>query len=221
MYEPVEYGRLNVARSPSSVLEHSLVEALSKLDGAELAVDAAGRLVTADGLVIDSPLENLALYEALLSTPAVDGFITLSATSSHDGSDTTYTFTVPESDRLDLAAAAISAASDKTGELTIDEIMGISGYVGVADELSSLVGDFTYDPSATYDGRTADVLLNLVPTEDKLVTELISEGFITFTPVDAYIDPNEAGGIDAFAQAATDAVQVLEFVHEYDIPEPQ
>ncbi len=222
-YLPVEFGRLNVARSPASVLEHSLVEALSKLDGAtEVTVDAAGRLVF-DGVTIDSPLENLALYEALLTTDAVDGVITLTVSANMDGQDVTYSWSIPEDmDRLDLAAAALAAASDKTGDLTIDEIMGITSFVGAEDALADLVASYTYDPNLVYEGRTADVLLNLEPFEDKLVSELIADGFITFTPVDAYIQDNvEATGIDVFTQAADDAVQVLEFIHEYDIPEPQ
>src|SRR5690606_37287652 len=60
----VELGRLSVGRSPSKVLDHALDEALSKLtaDGAVIAIDSSGRL-TVDGTTIDSPLENLALYD--------------------------------------------------------------------------------------------------------------------------------------------------------------
>jgi hypothetical protein len=68
----VEFGRLNIARSPDSVLEHSLVEALSKLDGltwdVDVKVDEAGRLTIGDA-TIDSPLENLAIYEAKVTSP--------------------------------------------------------------------------------------------------------------------------------------------------------
>lgn len=215
--QAVEFGRLNIARAPSKVLDHSLVEALSKLDGGvvgdTLTLDPAGRLVTADGSVIDSPLENLAIYEALLTATASNGVITLSATASKDGTDTTYTITAPESMRLDLAASALAAASDKTGELTIDEIVGISSFIGVDDELASLVTSYTYDRQSTYDGLNVWVLVEnngvYVPTQVDLYET------IEWTTVQANsIKDNAAGGIDVFTQAADDAVQALEYVHD-------
>lgn len=103
--QEVEFGRLNIARAPDKVLDHSLLEALSKLDGGilgeDITLDPSGRL-TIDGVTIDSPLENLALYEALLSTAAVDGVITLSLSDTHDGQDVSYSFSVPEDTRLEL-----------------------------------------------------------------------------------------------------------------------
>ena len=69
MVSEVEFGRLNIARSPSKVIDHALSEALSKLDGVvitaatlEAVTDPSGRLVAPDGSTIDSPLENLAIY---------------------------------------------------------------------------------------------------------------------------------------------------------------
>lgn len=211
----VEFGRLNIARSPASVLEHSLVEALSKLDGGvlgeDVTLDPAGRL-TIDGSTIDSPLENLALYEALLTAPVDDeGNVTLSVTTSVEGAGTvTYSFTVPESVRLDLAASAFAAASDKTGDITIDEVVNISKFLEVDDELAGLVGDYTYS-DAIYDQTKVWILLETSPgvLEPTLVT--VSD-YVTFNPVPA-ID-GDTDGIDRFTQAADDAIQVLEFVHD-------
>ncbi|SIS67436.1 hypothetical protein [Neptunomonas antarctica] len=216
--QAVEFGRLNIARAPSSVLEHSLVEALSKLDdgvfGETVTLDPSGRLVI-DGSTIDSPLENLALYEALLVTAAVDGVITLSASASKDGADTTYTFEVPESIRLDLAASALAAASDKTGALTIDEIAGISGFIGVADELATYVTDYTYDRTDMYGDVSVWVLVENEETGVYVPTYVNILESVTFTDVeDNSIKVNVDGGIDVFTQAADDAVQVLEFVHD-------
>jgi hypothetical protein len=216
--QAVEFGRLNIARAPSKVLEHSLVELLSKLDGGILydsvTLDPAGRLVV-DGSTIDSPLENLALYEALLTTPAVDGVITLTASSSHDGADTTYSFSVPEDARLDLAASAIAAASDKTGELTIDEIVGISSFIGVSDELASYIPSFTYDRVDTYTDVNVWVLEpqpdgSYLPVEKELLTAVDWN-----TVEDNSIKENTDGGIDVFTQAADDAVQAIEYVHDF------
>lgn len=104
LLQSVEFGRMNIARSPASVIEHALTEALSKLDKLEITgdniddfTDESGRL-TVDGLTIDSPLESLALYQALVDADAKevneDGMLVISATSSHDGADTTYTLLV-------------------------------------------------------------------------------------------------------------------------------
>ena len=75
----VELGRLSVGRAPEKVLTHSLDEALSKLTaaGAVIAVDSTGRL-TVNGVTIDSPLENLALYDKYMTTGSLPG-VTLPA----------------------------------------------------------------------------------------------------------------------------------------------
>lgn len=211
----VEFGRLNIARAPDSVLEHSLVEALAKLDdgvfGETVTLDPSGRL-TVDGVTIDSPLENLALYKALLTAPAVDGVVTLSVSTTVEGEgNVTYTFSVPESVRLDLAASALAAASDKTGTLNVDEVVNISKFLDVDDELAALVGSYTYDTTATYDGVTVWVLVETSPGVFT-ATEVSILDAVTFNTVPA-IDGDD-DGIDQFTQAADDAVQVLEFVHD-------
>lgn len=218
--QEVEFGRLNVARAPSKVLEHSLLEALSKLDGGiigdTVTLDASGRLVTADGDTIDSPLENLAIYQALLTAPITpEGTVVLSITSTKDGGTTTYTLTLPADIRLDVAASAIAAASDKTGELTIDEIVGISSFIGVDDELSELVGSYTYDRQETYDGVMTWVLIYDPVNGVYVPTEVNVFDTVNFNTVDTTsIKDNTSGGIDIFTQSADDAVQVLEYVHD-------
>jgi len=241
--QPVEFGRMNIARAPDSVLEHSLTEALSKLDGLIITpetiatlTDASGRLLTNDNLTIDSPLENLALYEALLTAPTVDGMLVLSATSSHDGADATYTVLVDPAVRLDLAASAIAASSDKTGALTVDEIVLISSFMGVDDELGALVsGDYTYDKDAAFAGEEATILVD--PEGDgtyitvtgevlNLMNEYSPDAFNVIQQPVVMDYPNEADvqfeegltGISLFTQAADDAVQVLEFVHDTSAP---
>lgn len=224
--QAVEFGRLNVARSPEKVLDHSLAEALSKLNdgtlGDTVTLDPAGRLVV-DGVAIDSPLENLALYQALLATPAVDGTITLSVTSTSDGQSTTYSFSVPEDARMELAAATLAAASDKTGDLTVDEVYNISSFLGVNDELSTYltagaVNDYNRD--TTYAGVEVPILDPRDTDGDGVIDTYvpISADVLThvdFNQVDATsILNNTTGGIDVFTQMADDALQVLEFVHD-------
>lgn len=231
--QEVEFGRLNVARSPTTVIEHSLTEALSKLDGLTLGedvtLDASGRLVV-DGVTIDSPLENLALYEALLTAPVSVNeddvsVVTLTATASSDGQDTTYTFVVPQDAVLELAASALSAASDKTGELTIDEVIGITGFLGedTLNALQTYVTDGSiddYSASDTYSGVTVVVLDEQTNSEGDTIYvpitvdiyEVLEDDFGTVDT--SSIFNNEDGGIDVFTNMANDAVQVLEYVHD-------
>jgi hypothetical protein len=211
----VEFGRLNISRSPSKVMEHSLVEALSKLDGGvfgdTVTLDPAGRLVI-DGNTIDSPLENLAIYQALLTTPAVDNVVTLSITATAEGGDeVTYSFSIPESDRLDIAASAIAAASDKTGELNVDEIVGISKFLGADDDLASLVADYTYSRTDTYGDVQVWIMREVSPgIMEPVLVNIMDE--VEFNDIPTIDGDND--GIDRFTQAAEDAVQVLEFVHD-------
>jgi hypothetical protein len=82
----VGFGRLNVVRSPSQVLESKFDEAIFGLNTAEkISLDASGRLlltkraVGADGVeytykkAIDSPGENLALYKKVMSEGHLEG----------------------------------------------------------------------------------------------------------------------------------------------------
>ena len=215
--QAVEFGRLNIARSPSKVLDHALTEVLSKLDGGvvgdTITLDPAGRLVTVDGATIDSPLENLAIYEALLTATSVGGTITLSV---NDG-DSTYTLTLPTDLRLDLAASALAAASDKTGELTIDEIVGISTFLGVEDELGALVtsSSYTYDRTEVYTDGVLDVWVLVEDNGVFVPTQVDLYDAVEWNTIeDNSIKDNTTGGIDLFTQAADDAVQALEFVHD-------
>lgn len=231
----VEFGRLNVARSPESVIDHSLTELLSKLDGETITADTldemtddSGRLLVTndDGTIstIDSPLENFALYVALIeaagSDPDADSY-TLSITTSPMGDDPVESFsmTVDADVVLTLAASAFSAASDKYGDLTIDEIMNITSFVDLDDELSALVDSdsYSYDREALYGDITVTVLKEVVidgttyfqPTEVTLLDEVV---FNTVPTID-----DDANGIDVFTQQADDAVQVLEYIHDYAI----
>ena len=63
--QEVEFGRLAVARSPDRVLAQQLREVAAVLGSAgTISLDAAGRLV-ADGVEVDSPLQNLAIHQEL------------------------------------------------------------------------------------------------------------------------------------------------------------
>ncbi|TNF36333.1 MAG: hypothetical protein EP315_04305 [Gammaproteobacteria bacterium] len=217
--QEVELGRLNIARAPSRVLSHALDEAVTKLDGVvvtadniENYTDTAGRLMV-DGVAIDSPLENLALYASLVNTdPNADGNIVITVTVSSDGGSSTSTLTVDADVAMQLAAAAFAAASDKTGTLSIDGIAYISGFLDV--NITAAVDTFTYDREAVYGDETVWILVNTGTEENPVyvpdeVNIMDVVQFNTITPIEA-----DGNGIDTFAQAADDALQVIEYIHD-------
>lgn len=72
--QEVELERANVARAPDKVMAKSLDAALTKIaNGTEITTDTAGRIVV-DGVTIDSPLENLALYQFIMNTGGSDSW---------------------------------------------------------------------------------------------------------------------------------------------------
>jgi hypothetical protein len=122
--QEVDFGRTSVIRSPDAVLEQSLEEAVTKLATAQcLSLDPAGRLVTTslvDGEVlsaaIDSPLENLAIYRQLMLTGDLGAFVEL-----------------PDPNVLNTAARGLGAAADKTGKVTVDQVVYSNQIMGLLD----------------------------------------------------------------------------------------
>ena len=253
LVQEVEFGRMNIARAPDNVTDHALVEALMKLDGVTIDskadlleyTDDAGRLSSDEGTV-ESPVESLAVFEALLTAPIENGLLVLSATSSHDGSTDTYTLKVDPDFRLDLAAAAIAAASDKTGELEYSEIVHIASITGVLDELALYSVAYSYDPER-YDYEvtlslpqplagdgdpetpesTDPVTFNLddwldegktIDGVDYAFNEVMVPSLTSDPSADdgTYDYSGDLSGIYLFTQAADEAVQVLEIVHEFE-----
>jgi len=138
----VELGRLSVARSPSHVLQKALDETLANyttdMDSLYTltAEQAAALLKTQYDTVvrIDSPLENLALYQELLA----DGSTQLPVTPAS---------------RNDLAAILLGSASDKTVPITEDTVKAVSIILGVQDNLTA--SDITEIATKAEDVRAA------------------------------------------------------------------
>ncbi len=144
----LELGRLNVARAPSHVLDRSLADALSSMqpafynqvlaiaDNAALTMDqkvaALQTLVKqtftdTSVVMVDSPLQNLALYKNLLTTGQI-----VSSSGTYDASTSA-------TRALLLAAVFIGTASDKTLPVStatvdaINKIMTLTLPTGVSD----------------------------------------------------------------------------------------
>jgi hypothetical protein len=192
----VSFDRLNMGRSPSKVLDHAYNEAVSSILSSSTAVtyDSAGRLVvTIDGeqKVIDSPLENLALYTTFLK----DGGLTIKDSSGN----VVYSTTDPQ-----VAASLLAAASSKEGEaLTVDTVMYLNENI-LKTAPSVNLSSFTYDRSVVY----GDVTLT-----DAAGATLNALTVLNALNGDAYAD----SGVTGFAQAADDARTIIEFVHNNPI----
>jgi hypothetical protein len=175
MLQTVSFGRESVSRSPSSVIDKSYAEALKAINLAvpglcgELAPaitkDPAGRIVlclasetepvTYAWKTIDSPLENMGLYRAVMKdgcfrpideevrgeeggTIIVTTFLTDAAKAYlFDSSlghlvcaDDSVSETPTKPDMLS-GAVFIAAGADKTSPVTLDEIINVNTYLGV------------------------------------------------------------------------------------------
>jgi hypothetical protein len=113
----VELGRLSVARSPDKVLARALDEVISNWDPAMASLYNMSAADFADYVaanwdsitIVDSPLQNLAMLEALL-----DGSLDLSSMGI-----TPYSTT-------DLAAIFLGVASDKNVPISTDTVIAIN-----------------------------------------------------------------------------------------------
>ena len=196
----VEFGRASVARSPDTVTDRALEEALDALtaDGVVIDTDAAGRITyTLDGVTIstiDSPLENLALY------------IQLSEELAFELEEEPVSAALGDLATLETAAALFAAVADKTGDITLDYLVYQNVITGV-----ELQGEFYDYSSFTYDREDyPTVPYNYYDTDG--VTILSS-----FVDLSAYLeDENGAlpdGEAALFAAAADDALEVIELLH--------
>lgn len=162
--QEVELERANVARAPEKVMDKALDAAVEKLLTADVVeTDAAGRLMysTDDGetfLTIDSPLENLALYQALLTAGDVASWedVQLDWTSIAVGDAEVDLSFLSALEGFDVAAL-LAAAWSKEGEITLDALLYVNTTLGIntVDTSSGepVVGyfDFTDGTTETYD----------------------------------------------------------------------
>jgi hypothetical protein len=216
--QEVELGRLNVGRAPTSVLDRRAEEVIVLLNSATaVSVDAAGRLVlTVDGedKTIDSPLENLAIYVALMTSGTIPGVDDLPGTDFDflvDG-----VFTAAD---LAMTDSFLAAATDKTGVFTTDEIAYINAFLDINTVTTGTTtysvidySGFTYDRSDTYGAITAEVLVQ--ESDGTWVVETVN----IYDEVFGGDDYTASGTLSAYTQSADDARAVINFIHEYEVP---
>ncbi len=214
----VELGRLNVGRAPTQVLDRRAEEVITLLNSAtELSLDAAGRLVvTVDGVAktIDSPLENLAIYVALMTTGTIPGVDDLPGTEFDHLVDGVLT-----AEDLISATAFAAGATDKTGSFSVDEVAYLNAFLGINIEKTGDVSysvfdfsEFTYDRSDMYGDITVEVLIK--QPDGSYVPTVINVYEVIF----GSMDYSGSGSISVFSQAADDARAIINFIHEYEVP---
>jgi len=213
--QEVELGRLNVGRSPNKVTDRAYAEAIATLNSAtDVDVDKAGRMVVTlnDGTekTIDSPIENLALYTTLLNEKHLPGL----EVGDEVLGDLAF-LKDPGSlgkDRLDVAASLLAASADKFGTLNVDQIAYMSSILGIAAMTPADHVDYSsydYNRNETYTGNISYYVKRPDGTVQQ-VTEPVLDvvfGGVNYTSSDGT-------GIGDFSQAADDALQMIEFVHE-------
>ncbi|WP_156135515.1 hypothetical protein [Novosphingobium malaysiense] len=219
LVQEVEMGRLNVGRAPTSVLIQRADEVVALLSTATaITTDAAGRLVVTnpDGTTktIDAPLENLALYVALMTEGTIPGVTDLPGTDFDFLVDGELT---PED--MAVATSLLAGASDKFETLSPDAVAYINAILDIND---TTVGDVTYsdvdystynyDRSDTYGDVTTTVLIkqddgSWLPTEVNIYDAVFGNE-----------DYSGTGTFTAFATAVDDARTVINYIHEYAVP---
>ncbi len=192
----VELGRLNLGRAPTKVLTHAADEALSKITvpGVTLGLDPAGR-ITVDGVAIDSPLENLALYIAVMTGDQK----VLSALEP----------LLADRSVLEIAAALLGGSADKTGEITND----VTFYSNVIYDIVPAGEDYVDYGDMTYDRSLYDAVVFYHYYDTDGVTVLnASVNLKDYLEATQPALPAE-GGITLFSVAADDALEVVEIIH--------
>lgn len=148
----VDFGRLNIVRSPQSVLDQAFEEAMKTIEaGDDFTLDFCGRLSiwnyndTGELVLtktIDSPRENMALYQYLMT-------YMYEKTAENNYQNRLAFLHDYQIDPLLLAAGCFSAGSDKTGTVDIDEVVYINGFLDCCG-LNPILNDHDYDFNHDY-----------------------------------------------------------------------
>lgn len=238
-----DFGRLNLIRSPQSVLDQALQEAINGLtqEGVtQITTDASGRLIAIIGAedwlvnyddnplndefndkTIDSPRENMAIYQEIMSNNLNDQLSFLSD----------YGF--DESDIYPLAYSAMAAGGDKTGTIIIDELAYMNNWFlkwdspdiielpespDVKDRRYYDFRDFSYSREEVYGNKFVRIT-RLSPNGSWTNTFHSIQEVAPWTKPSLLIGYENGNNVNVtgFSNAADDAVQVLEFIHESDL----
>ena len=133
-----------------------------------------------------------------------------------------------------LAASLLTGAADKTGTMTLDKVIYINSIFGI-NQLGTLPGEvdgvtyfdfrgFSYDKAGVYGTERGSLecrpnlgyMWVLRPADDTGL--LWASDCLNILSEVHHLRGNETVNVRAFTQAADDALQVLEYIHEYSVP---
>lgn len=136
-----------------------------------------------------------------------------------------------------LAASLLAGAADKTGALSLDKVIYINSIFGI-NQLGALPGEvqgityfdfrsFTYNRQAVYGQQRRSMQCHPSPGNGFVwvlrpadSTGLLWESACTNILTEVrHFRGNESANVRGFVQAADDALQVIEYVHNYRVPE--
>jgi hypothetical protein len=206
------------------------------------ALDDEGNVIQETVIIaktIDSPLENLAIYEALLNdgallsenvaltAEAIAALPTSLAGLADASVDVGDTDNIDDGD-LSIAMTFLAAATDKTGTFSTDEIAYINTILGInlsefEDDEGEGTGIYYSDidySGIVYDRSVFDLTTTvLVETQDGVWTETPVNIYTAVFDGEAYVvAPEDVATLADWTQAADDAREVIEFIHEYAVP---
>lgn len=151
--QEISLGRANVARAPASVMEDALDEALGKIaGGTAITTDAAGRIMV-DGVTIDSPRENLALYQFIMTEGGSNSWTDVLANASTNMPPAIANLLASGWDPTGLLGAAFSKSEPILMDAVLYEhsILGVNEVTGSGDTLQIDYISFTDGVTETYD----------------------------------------------------------------------
>jgi hypothetical protein len=246
--QEVDFGRTNVVRSPASVLQTQLEDAVVNLATADcVSSDPAGRLVTStvvDGVVssaaIDSPLQNLAIYRQLMLT----GYL----------GTATAPLALPAGPLI-TAARGLGAAVDKEAKVGVDMVAYLNQILGLTDETVTTFlpktcisvkeevkgvvqmvrkcflnyGAYAYNRSSNFGSLPSPAYIPAAAPQagwfeylavlEPTPTFGIAEGPILTAVPELSVAPTlTASNIGGFAQSSDDTRAVIEFMHSWPVP---
>ena len=243
--QEVEFGRVNEARSPDSVFAGQLEDVLIKLATADTtSLDPAGRMVTStcgegeDTITstIDSPLQNLAVYRQLMLTGSIGtelpenaDYLLTAARGLGVASDKGGAVNVDMVAYINMLMGLDVAPTmlPKLSETYREEVQGtiqpvVKQFLDYGAFGYERGGNFGALPSPAYIPEEAPVsgyfeYLWLVPLSDPPEFEILRGPIMTavFGTDLGFL----GGNIGGFAQAADDTRAVINFMHDWPIPD--
>ena len=151
--QEVELERANMARAPADMIAAALAEALSKIEnGSSITTDLSGRIAV-DGALIDSPRENLALYQFIMTAGGSNSWPEVLANAEANLPPQIVDLLESGWDPTGLLAGAFSKFTPVSMDAVLYEhsILGVNEVTGSGDTLQIDYFGFTDGIAETYD----------------------------------------------------------------------